>query len=55
MADAPTSDRLPTTIPAPNYELIRADPTSPAARTELADALKNIVDVVNAFIVRKGG
>lgn len=42
-----------STIPAPDYELI-AHGDLPAARQEVASALRNLVEAVNSYISRKG-
>jgi hypothetical protein len=50
----PEQDRpIPTTCPVPNYDVIRIG--GKLGQLELAEALKNIIDTLNAFIVRKGG
>lgn len=54
MADSIDSeDRLPTTCPQPNLDVIRKG--GQAGQEELARTLANIVRTLNAFIVRKGG
>lgn len=44
---------VPTTIPVPDYALIRLG--GKAGQIELEVALRNIVNVLNAYIIRKGG
>jgi hypothetical protein len=51
MADTPTKE-LPTTVPMPNFDLIRAG--GMAGQEELATTLRNLIIAFNQYVARKG-